>query len=469
MAACAASLAGGGTARALAANSRRPNIVFILADDLGYGDVSSYGSRLIHTPNIDRLAASGLRFTDGYAGAPVCGPSRCALMTGMHQGHNRIRDNFALAAGDIGKKGAQSIRRAALLPGDRTIADYLREAGYRTGLMGKWHLDGYNPTAVPTRHGFEEFRGWLTQRAETQGYWPTTRMHNDQEQPVPENAGGRHGRYDTDIITDDSCAFLEAHRNEPFFLYTAYDAPHSPYTAPGFGPYADRPGWSDDEKTYASMIDRMDRGIGRIMAKLDELKLRENTIVFFASDNGPRSEPTPAQTRVIDFFDSNGNMTGYKRDMYEGGIREPWIVSWPGTIAPGGTTSAPVFFPDFMPTALALAGAAPKPNDGVDITPLLRDPKHTPATLEDRFLYWEFLEPEFRQAARWGKWKAVRLKLGAKLELYDVSVDRWEETNLAARHPDIVSQIEARMKAAHRESAEYPDALLPTISAHMVP
>ncbi|MGO4517618.1 arylsulfatase [Terriglobus sp. 2YAB30_2] len=436
-----------------ATTSRRPNILFILADDMGWGDPAVYGSAKIKTPNIDRLAAQGMRFTQGYAGAPVCGPSRCTLMTGLHGGHARVRDNFALAAGKVGHKGKEEIRRASLLPEDRTVADYLRPAGYRTGLMGKWHLDGYDPEATPNRHGFEEFKGWLTQREETQGYWPAKRMRNEEEIEIPENASGRQGRYDTVMITEDSIDFITRHKDEPFFLYTAFDSPHSPYTAPDFGPYAEEKGWSDDEKTYASMIWWMDKGIGQILDTLKRLHLDENTVIFFASDNGPRSEPTPAQTRVIDFFDSNGNLTGYKRDMYEGGIRDPLIVRWTGQIKAGSISQMPVYFPDFLPTALDLAGAPSEPTDGISIRPYLLSGR----TGEDRFLYWEFYEPVYRQAGRLGKWKAVRLKKGAKLELYDLSVDPWESKNIAAQHPDIVARMDEEMKKAHRESPEYPD------------
>lgn len=203
---------------AKAGETQRPNIIFILADDMGYGDPHVYGQTKIATPNIDRLAAEGMRFTQGYAGAPVCAPSRCTLMTGMHGGHARVRDNFALAAGHVGHKKKEEIRRASLTSEDHTVAEYLHEAGFRTGLMGKWHLDGYDPDAIPTKHGFEEFKGWLTQIDATQGYWPEKRCHNEQLVDIPENAGGKHGRYDTTMITEDSLDFIERHKSEPFFL-----------------------------------------------------------------------------------------------------------------------------------------------------------------------------------------------------------------------------------------------------------
>ena len=435
------------------AAGRRPNIVFILADDMGYGDPSVYGQLKIKTPNIDQLAADGVRFTQGYAGAPVCAPSRCALMTGLHTGHTRVRDNFALAAGSVGYKGKQKIRRASLLPTDKTVADYLKASGYHTGLMGKWHLDGYDPGAVPTRHGFDEFKGWLTQNNASQGYYPAERYVNDTLVHIPENENGKHGKYETFMVTEQSIDFIERHKAEPFFLYIAYDAPHSPYLAPDFGPYANEP-WLDDEKTYAAMIHYMDKGIGEIMAAIRRLGLDDNTIVFFASDNGPRSEPTPQQSRVISFFDSNGQLLGYKRDVYEGGIRDPLIARWPGHIPAGSVSDLPAFFPDFLPTALDLAGAPKEPTDGMSLVPFLLDPKRKG---QDRFLYWEFYEPHFLQAGRLGRWKAVRLNRNAKLELYDLTVDPAEEHNIAAQRPDVVAKIEALMAQEHKASPEYPD------------
>jgi arylsulfatase A-like enzyme len=442
------------TAAAAASGGRKPNFVFILADDMGYGDPAVYGSDKIRTPNIDALAADGMRFTQGYAGAPVCAPSRCALLTGLHSGHGRVRDNFATAGGIIGHKGKETWRRPNLQPQDHTVAQYLKTAGYHTGLMGKWHLDGYAPEAVPNNFGFDEFKGWLTQIGSTQGYWPAQRMHNRDLIDIPENADGRHGKYDTHMITEDSIDFIERNKAAPFFLYCAYDSPHSPYTSPDFGPYADRAGWADDEKTYAAMIWYMDLGIGRIVETLKRAGLERDTVIFFASDNGPRSEPTVQQTRVIDFFDSNGGLTGYKRDMYEGGIRDPWIVRWTGHIKAGAVSDVPVYFPDFLPTALELAGAQGPRLDGISLKAFLVDGQTTP---QDRVMYWEFYEPNFRQAARWGQWKAVRLKRGAPVELYDLGIDPWESHNIADAHPDIAKKMGEIIDREHKPSEEYPD------------
>jgi len=436
-----------------AQTKRRPNIIFILADDMGYADTSVYGQRKFKTPHIDRLAAEGVRFAQAYAGAPVCAPSRSVLMTGLNTGHTRVRDNFALAAGHVGFKGKEEIRRASLTDADHTIADYLARSGYKTALFGKWHLDGYDPAATPTRHGFQTFKGWLTQTASTQGYFPTQRYDNERLIDLPENANGKQGRYDTTMITDDSVNYIQQSSDTPFFLYVAYDAPHSPYIAPDQGSYAKEP-WDEDEKIYAAMIGHLDNGVGKILAALKQKGIDEDTIVFFASDNGPRSEPTPQQTKVVNFFDSNGALQGYKRDMYEGGIREPFIARWPGHIPAGKVSQVPIFFPDVLPTALDLAGAPPQATDGISIRPYLFRPEARP---KDRFLYWEFYEPVFEQAVRWGKWKAVRHGRKGPLELYDLAVDPAEKNNIAQHHADVVDRIERYIGETHKPSAEYPD------------
>lgn len=439
------------TALGAASRARRPNIVFILADDMGISDPSCYGQKKFHTPNIDALAKDGLLFTEGYAGAPICAPSRSTLMTGLHTGHTRVRGNFALAGGHLGFKGKQQIRRANLLPEDKTVADYLRQAGYKTGLMGKWHLDGYDPNATPLDRGFDEFRGWLTQTESTQGYYPAQRYRNRELVDLPENQNGKHGRYETTMCTEDSCDFIRRHAKDPFFLYLAYSAPHSPYISPSFGSYSGE-SWTKDEKTYAAMIEALDEGVGKVMRTLKDLGLDQETVVFFASDNGPRSEPTPQQTEVIDFFDSNGISRGYKRDLYEGGIRDPLIVRWPGQIRPGTTTDTPVYFPDFLPTALSLAGATDIPKtDGINLLPEFHGRKLS----QPRFLYWETYEPEFRQAVRWGKWKAVRLSRNAPLELYDLSVDPSEKKNIAEENSAVVREIEEYLTTARVDSIEY--------------
>lgn len=430
----------------------RPNIVFILADDLGINDVSVYGQRKFQTPHIDELASRGIRFTDAHAGAPVCAPSRSALMTGLHTGHTRVRGNFALAGGRVGSKGRDKVRRSNLLPEDKTVADYLKQAGYHTGLMGKWHLDGYDPGATPTDHGFDEFRGWLVQNGNSQGYWPTEYYHEKELIYIHENDDDQHGRYQTELCIEDSCDFIRRNAAGPFFLYMAYSNPHSPYVSPTLGSAAGEP-WDRDEKVYASMVEFLDQGVGSVLRTLRENDLERNTIVFFASDNGPRSEATDQQTRVVDFFNSNGVYRGYKRDLYEGGIREPFIVSWPGRIAAGITNDTPIYFPDFLPTAINLAhGSIPSGIDGTDLTPTLLHG----GRLKDRFLYWETYEPKFFQAVRWGKWKAIRFGLQGPIELYNLRTDIQEQHNVAEANPAVIAQIEEYLRSARTDSAEYP-------------
>jgi len=451
--AMAASAGAAWAADSRSGSSTRPNILFILADDLGINDVSCYGQGKFQTPHIDRMAQEGMRFTNAYAGAPVCGPSRSTLMTGLNTGHTRVRANFALAAGRLGHKGKQEIRRANLLPEDVTVADHLRRAGYHTGLIGKWHLDGYDPDATPVEHGFDEFQGWLTGNEKTQGYFPVERYNGKKIVPIPANENDRRGLYETEMCTEEACDFIRRNAKEPFFLYLAFNNPHSPYVTPTLGSVAGEP-WTHDEKIYASMVEFMDQGVGSVLRTLKEAGLDENTIVFFASDNGPRSEPTQQQTEVVQFFNSNGIYRGYKRDLYEGGIREPFIVRWPGKITAGSTSNEPVYFPDFLPTATRLAGnSAAVKTDGVDLLPILRQSRQHP---EERFLYWETYEPEFRQAVRWGKWKAVRLKLGAPLELYNLESDVSEKHNVAAQNPGVVERIELYLRTAHADSPEYP-------------
>jgi arylsulfatase A-like enzyme len=431
----------------------RPNIIFILADDLGINDVSAYGQKKFHTPHIDQLASEGMRFTDAYAGGPICAPSRSTLMTGLHTGHTRVRGNFALAGGHIGSKGSEKVRRANITSADRTVADYLKQAGYHTGLMGKWHLDGYDPDAVPTEHGFDEFKGWLVQNGKSQGYFPTERYNGREIVAIHENEGGRQGRYETELCVEDSCDFIRRNASGPFYLYLAFSNPHSPYISPTLGSAAGEP-WDRDEKTYASMIEFMDQGVGSVLRTLKENNLGHNTIVFFASDNGPRSEATEQQTRVVDFFDSNGVYHGYKRDLYEGGIREPFIVRWPDKIAAASTNATPIYFPDFLPTALSLAQAPlPLDKDGIDLTPTLLRKTHVH---EDRFLYWETYEPEFRQAVRWGRWKAIRLTRKGPLELYDLKADVSEKHNVADVNAAVLSRFEDYLRTARTNSAEYP-------------
>lgn len=429
----------------------RPNILFILADDLGYADLACYGNDYIHTPHLDSLAATGARFTHCYAGSAVSSPSRCTLMTGKHTGHTTIRDNFVLAGGIEGKKGQQTIRRMHLQDTDTTIAHVLRDAGYRTCLINKWHLDGFNPEATPLNRGFDEFYGWLVSTAHSNDpyYYPYYRFHGRELINITENEGGAHTRHNTDISTDDAIGFIRRNKDNPFFLYLAYDAPHEPYNIDDTHWYQHTP-WEANTQRYASLITHMDAAIGRVLAELDALGLRDNTLVIFASDNGAARQAPRETLRCV------GDLRGMKGQMYEGGLRVPLIINMPGRV-PALTLHNRVYFPDMMPTLATVAQAEaslPSAVDGIDLTPLFYG-GHVPMHTDDRLMYWEF--PGKQRAAICGEWKAVSVKRNMPLELYRITADPNETTNLAAIYPDIVAEMDSLMRTAHTPSPNFPE------------
>lgn len=455
VAAAAAQTAGAQAARPAGhTDARKPNIVFILADDLGYGDLSCFGSRHVKTPNIDRLAATGTAFRQCYAGSAVSSPSRCALMTGKNTGNTTIRDNMCTAGGIAGLKisprgDTTVVRRANILPTDTTIATVLGAAGYRTCLVNKWHLDGYDTTAGPTHRGFDEFYGWLisTVHSNSPYYYPYYRFHGDSLTHIDANARDRRVKHNTDISTDDAIAFVERNKERPFFLYLAYDAPHEPYIINNTTWYDDQSDWSMNTKRYASLITHMDQAIGRLLDRLDQLGLRENTLVVFASDNGAAVQAPIEELRC------NAGFRGRKGLLYEGGIRVPLIVNMPGRV-PQGRVDNLVYFPDMMPTLAAFGGAEqhlPQNINGMNILPLFLGGQ---ADTDHRLLYWEF--PGKQRAARRGKWKAVSVKAGQPLELYNLDNDPEERHNLADTHTDIVEQMDRDMKAIRQESPYWP-------------
>jgi len=433
----------------------KPNIVFILADDLGYGDVSCYGQSKFKTPSIDRLAANGLRFTQAYAGSAVCGPSRCVLMTGLNTGHCRVRGNTCYSGGI--KKGNR--QRMHLLPEDVMVGHVMQKAGYRTCLVGKWHLGGYSPDGSPWNQGFDEFYGWLTITREQHNpiYFPEEFYENQKLIVVEGNRSQKKTGYQTDLNTNYAIKFIERAKEKPFMLMVNYVVPHSPYSVPNIDKFKDQPAWDTNQKTYAQMVTNLDTGVGRIMATLDRLGLTENTLVIFSSDNGPRSEPAGFQTRTVDFFDSNGELRGYKRDLYEGGIRVPMIAHWPGHVPKGKTSEALWNFVDIMPTFAELGGVlCPKPCDGISVVSALLDHEKR---YDSRFQYWEFYEFGFKQAVRWGKWKAVRFGWKGPILLFDMTQDIGEAKNVAKDYPEIVEQIETYLKTARVESPNWPDSI----------
>lgn len=437
----------------------RPNLVFILADDLGYGDLGCYGQQVIRTPRLDQMAAEGMRFRNFYAGTTVCAPSRCVLMTGRHMGHCHVRGN---AGGDM---SIQSLRDE-----DLTVAEVLKGAGYATSLCGKWglgdDLEGAR-SGLPRRQGFDHFFGYLNQ-VHAHNYYPEFLWRNEERVPlrnvvqtVAGNYGGFVGGYATkrvdyshDLIVDEALQFIREHRQGPFFLYLALTIPHANNEAtratgdgqevPDYGPYAEYD-WPNSDKGHAAMITRMDRDVGRLLDLLRELGLAEQTVVLFASDNGPHQEGGQNPAR----FNPSGPLRGFKRDLYEGGIRSPLIVWWPGTTPAGSVTDHIAYFGDLMATAAELAGAAtPEGCDSISFVPtILGRPDRQRA---HEFLYWEFYERGGAQAVRQGNWKAVRAPMfTGPTELYDLSVDLGESHNVAAEHPDLVRALEQIMTEAH--------------------
>lgn len=418
---------------ALGKQDRKPNIIFILADDLGYGDLGCYGQRQLRTPHIDRMAREGVRFTDCYSGATVCAPSRCSLMTGLHTGHCYVRGNMSGVTG----------QRVPLRPEDVTVAQVLKEAGYRTGIVGKWGLGEPDTTGIPNRKGFDHWFGYLNQNHAHTYY--TDHLWRNEEKVTLEP-----GAYSHDLFTQEALDFVRREKDNPFFLYMAYTIPHAQMQVPSEYPYSKEP-WPEVERKFAAMVTRMDRDIGKLMALLQDLGLDENTIVFFASDNGAHSEGG----HDANVFNSSGPLRGIKRDMYEGGIRVPMIARWPGRIEPGRVSDQPWAFWDLMPTWAELAGVEPPRGvDGISMAPAILGRKQK---RDHEYLYWEFHEGGLKQAVRFGKWKAVRNGFAEPVELYDLEADLGEQNDLARERPELARRAEEMMRQAHTPSEHWPD------------
>lgn len=446
----------------------RPNVVFILADDLGYGDVGFNGQKLIRTPNIDRLAREGMRFPQFYAGTSVCAPSRSSLLSGQHTGHTFIRGNKG-----VSPEGQQPIADSVV-----TIAEVLKKAGYVTGAFGKWGLGPVGSEGDPNRQGFDRFFGYNCQSL-AHRYYPNHLWENDKQVFLTANENLRQNKeYAPDLIQKQALAFLDQQKkDQPFFLFLPYILPHAelvvpddslfqyykgkfpekPYKGADYGPNATGGGYASQalpRATFAAMVARLDLYVGQVVARLKANGLDKNTLIIFTSDNGPHVEggADPA------FFQSSGGLRGVKRDLYEGGIREPFVAHWAGVIRPGSVSAFTGAFWDILPTVAELAGAkAPAGVDGISIAPTLtgkgKQKQHD-------YLYWEFHEQGGRQAVRQGNWKAVRLQAaaapGGPVELYDLSKDPSEKTNLAADFPERVKELAGLMERSHRPSALFP-------------
>lgn len=445
--------------RLAAAPSRPPNIVFIMADDLGAGHLGCYGQRKIRTPHVDRLAAEGMKFTRFYAGANVCAPSRSVLMTGLHTGHTPVRNN--------------GLNRH-LYPEDVTVAEVLKQAGYATGGFGKWGLGREDTPGVAVKQGFDT---WFGQYSQTHAhfYYPYFLMHNLERFPMPENEGKKRGRYAQDVIHQQALAFIEeqARAGRPFFAYLPTILPHVELTAPedswqeykGRWPQIarkdPRPGYIGSEDAYpefAGMVARMDAQVGEVMAALKRLGVDDNTIVFFTSDNGP--QPGAWKDIFVEFFDGAAGLRGAKGDFYEGGIRVPFVVRWPGRIKPGTTSEHVGYFADVMATLADLGGATrhlPK-TDGISIVPTLLGRS---GQKKHEFLYWEAADANQgtnQQAVRWGDWKAVRGRTAKDWHLYDLKTDPKEVTDVAGQHPEVMKEIQAIAAASRTPERKYEPA-----------
>jgi arylsulfatase A-like enzyme len=417
-----------------------PNIIFILADDLGYGDLGCYGQQRIQTPHLDRLAAEGLRFSQAYAGSTVCAPSRCALLTGLHTGHARMRGNTPTW-----------LRKA-----DLTVTELLQSAGYRTGVIGKWSQGVLGSPGYPSDKGVDEWFGYFSQMHAHVAY-PQLLLHNRSEVNLANNWGTSRKQFANDLFTERAVEFVKS-SGQPFFLHLAYTIPHADneegrdtgdgMVSPDYAPYSDRP-WPKQEKGFASLVTRMDRQIGQVMQALKEKGADANTLVIFSSDNGPHQEGG----HDPHFFNSNGVHRGIKRDLYDGGIRVPFIARWPGVVPAGRTSDFVTAFWDFLPTCAETAGVkAPAGLDGQSILPTLQGRTQKP----HEYLYWEFHERGFHQAVRHENWKGVRYGIKQPLELYDLQSDPGEATDVAAAHPDVVRRLEGYLAQARTESPDYP-------------
>lgn len=443
-------LFGCGSQKLTQAVKQRPNIIYIMADDLGYGDVGFTGQQKIKTPNIDKLASEGMIFNQHYAGTSVCAPSRATLMTGVNTAHNHIRGLSAWTA---------SGKSIDLLDEEVTVAEELKRVGYATAVIGKWGLDESNTTGNALAQGFDYFYGYRT-HIEAHHYYPEYIWRNNEKVTLPGNhTAEKTGEYSNDAFTKEALQYIQEHKSQPFFLYLPYTVPHYELTVPGDSkkPYenlgwpirAMKPGHyyhdSDGNTTYAGMVARYDRYIGEIMAKLKEEGIDENTLVIFTSDNGPEFDNG--------FFDSNGPFKGKKLSLYEGGIRMPFAVRWPGKIKAGSVSNHPSAFWDFLPTACDIAGIKPLQKiDGISYLPTLLNkpqPKHD-------YLYWEINETQGPlQAVLMGDWKGLK-KFEQPFELYDLKTDKGEEHNVAAEHPDVVKKILDYINTTRTDSPEFP-------------
>ncbi len=441
--------------------AKQPNIIYIMADDLGIGDVEPYGQNRIHTPNLKRMQIQGMRFTQCYAGTAVSAPSRCSLMTGLHTGHAFVRGN----------KGVDPEGQVAMPEGTFTMATMFKESGYTTGCFGKWGLGFPGSVSDPTKVGFDRFFGYNCQTL-AHDYYPDHLWNGRERIELPQNYEQAEVTYSADTIHSQALQFIRQNADKPFFTFLSYTLPHAELILPHDSVYEQycREVPVDDEKpfiqknptkkgaygstdrpmaSFASMVTRLDHYVGDVMNLLDSLGIADNTILIFTSDNGPHKEGGANP----DYFQSYGPYRGIKRDLYEGGIRMPMLMVCPGHIAAGVDNDHIMAFWDMLPTFAEAAGYKGKLNtDGISFLPTLLGKK---GQKQHDYLYWEFHEQKGKQAVRQGRWKAIRLNVGTDtpvIELYDLETDIHEDHNVAAEHPEIVRRLESLIDKSHTES-----------------
>lgn len=438
----------------------KPNVIYILADDLGYGDVGFNGQTKFATPHLDDLAKRGMKFTQHYSGTSVCAPSRCSLLTGMHTGNAVVRGNGRYAGGPEGQP--------PMTADTFTMAHLFKKAGYATALFGKWGLGAPDTVSEPLKMGFDRFYGYNDQR-QAHFYYPYFLWNDRQREILWGNFGLEKGEYAPDLIQKQTLRFIEENKDQPFFCYYALIQPHAEMLAPESymekyrgkflpessykgvddGPNFRKDGYGSQAEAhaaFAAMVNTLDDAVGELVAKLEELGIADNTLIIFSSDNGPHTEGG----HNPEYFNSSGSMRGVKRDLYEAGIRMPTVACWPGKVKAGSETDHLSAFWDVLPTMAELTDQAlPGPTDGISFLPTLLG---NPGQKQHDYLYWEFHEKGGRQALRQGRWKAVRYKVSedadSLLELYDLSADPGETRNVAHQQPEKVSELNALMKGA---------------------
>lgn len=421
---------------------RKPNFIFILADDLAQGDLGCYGQKLIKTPRLDRMAAEGTRYTQAYCGTTVCAPSRTSVMTGLDMGHSPIRGN---RGGGRGSEGQMPLPEKTF-----TVAQLLKTQGYATACMGKWGMGMFHTTGSPLKKGFDHFYGYNCQ-VHAHSYFPKFLYNDDKRFDLPGNDTGKK-TYAQNLIADETLTWVRAHKDEPFFLFYSVTLPHGSYEIDDQGIYKDKP-WTETQKNYAAMVTRLDTDCGRLFDLLKELKIDENTLVIFSGDNG---SSFPPESELGKMFEQAANgLRGFKRSMYEGGLRQGALARWPGVIPAGRVSDEPWAFWDFLPTVAELTGAKLPDgykSDGLSLVAFL---KGGPAPQREYF-YWELHERGHIQAIRFGDWKAVRNGPAQAIELYDLKADPGEKKDLASEKPELVAKAEAMMRKARVEDPNWP-------------